>query len=153
VAIARDASVVVYGTGEILGPGGASATMIRARRLDQLEGAPLPGVEPGAYLPFLSPDDRWLGYFDTVGWTLRKISMLGGSSVTLCKLDQSQFPIGASWGPDDTIVFGQRGGPLQRVSAAGGEPQDLTQLAEGEYAHLFPEFLPGGERCRARGAT
>jgi serine/threonine-protein kinase len=136
---------VVYDTG-VLTP-----TTIRARRLDQLEGAPLRGVEPGAVGPFLSPDDRWVGYFDSVGATLRKVSILGGPSVKLCKIDQIhaglglRFPFGASWGPDDTIVYGQVEGPLRRVPAAGGEPQDLTQLAEGEVAHRFPEFLPGGE--------
>jgi serine/threonine-protein kinase len=144
MAIARDASVVVYDTGD-----DPRTTTIRARRLDQLEGAPLRGLEPGASQPFLSPDDRWVGYFDWAGWTLRKISILGGSSVALCKIAQfpgmSLFPIGASWGPDDTIVFGQQGGPLRRVPAAGGEPEDLTQLAKGEVAHRYPEFLPGGE--------
>ena len=31
------------------------------------------------------------------------------------------------------------------MPAAGGEPQDLTQLAEGEVSHRYPEFLPGGD--------
>ena len=139
VAIARDASVVVYATGV------APETTIRARRLDQIEGAPLRGVELGAFGPFLSPDGRWVGYIDGAGGTLRKISILGGPSVMVCKVGQSQRPFGASWGPDDTIVFGQSGGPLLRVPAEGGEPQELTQLAEGEGSHRLPEFLPDGE--------
>ena len=55
---------------------------------------------------------------------------------------------GATWGPDDTIVFAQNsGGGLLQVSASGGTPKDLTQLdsAKGESSHRWPEFLPGGK--------
>ena len=33
---------------------------------------------------------------------------------------------------------------MPRVSAAGGEPRDLTRLGAGEVAHRHPVFLPGG---------
>ena len=54
---------------------------------------------------------------------------------------------GASWGPDDTIIFAVRGANtgLLRVSAAGGEPEPLTTLEEGETAHRWPHILPGGQ--------
>ena len=127
-------------------PARAPATTIRARRLDQLEGAPLRGVEPGASRRFFHPTTDGSATSTLLDATLRKISILGGPSVTLCKIGPVEsFSMGASWGPDDTIVFGQLDGPLRRVPAAGGEPQDLTQLAEGEVAHRFPEFLPGGD--------
>ena len=39
------------------------------------------------------------------------------------------------------------GAPLYRVPAAGGVPQPLTKLdsGQGERAHGWPEFLPGGK--------
>ncbi len=38
-----------------------------------------------------------------------------------------------------------RNAGLSRVSAAGGEPQALTTLADGENGHYRPHFLPGGK--------
>jgi Tol biopolymer transport system component len=44
------------------------------------------------------------------------------------------------------IVFGRLGGPLFRVSAAGGTPAPLTELDEArtERNHWAPWFLPDG---------
>ena len=57
-------------------------------------------------------------------------------------------PRGATWGPDDTIIFATDNAAtgLQRVSAAGGTPTVLTRpdRAQGEADHLWPEMLPGG---------
>jgi hypothetical protein len=56
--------------------------------------------------------------------------------------------LGATWGPDDTIVFAttEPGTGLQRVPAGGGTPTVLTtpDKARGEIHHAWPEFLPGG---------
>ncbi len=59
-----------------------------------------------------------------------------------------RFPaFGASWGPEDTIVFGTHGGGLRQVSADGGTPTELTEMDEekGEVTHRLPSLLPGGE--------
>ena len=60
----------------------------------------------------------------------------------------STAPRGATWAPDDTIIFatGNPATGLQRVSAAGGTPEVLTRPdhAQGEADHLWPEVLPGG---------
>jgi serine/threonine-protein kinase len=68
----------------------------------------------------------------------------GGTSITLC--DEPDGFSGASWGTDDTIVFGSSKG-LLRVPAAGGTPQSLTAVNtnNGETRHSSPEFLPGGQ--------
>ena len=57
---------------------------------------------------------------------------------------------GASWGPDNTIVFapsssGNTG--IWRISADGGEPQEVTRLNSNkkESGHGWPQFLPGGK--------
>ena len=121
-----------------------AATTSRCSPPRRLEGAPLRAWSPARTA--LSFPRRPMGrLFDSVGGRtpdLRKVSILGGPSVSSQGRSGSG---GASWGPDDAIVFGQRDGPLRRVPAAGGEPKDLTQLAQGELSHRFPEFLPGGE--------
>lgn len=71
--------------------------------------------------------------------------MSGGTPLTLCKIERSR---GASWGPDDTIIFAPSpNSGLFRVSAAGGEPGPLTTLdeAKGEESHRWPQLLPGGK--------
>ena len=54
-------------------------------------------------------------------------------------------PLGARWGANDTIVFGQRGAGIMRVSADGGTPEVLIPLeGAGEMGH-GPQVLPGEE--------
>ena len=97
----------------------------------------------GPYHPFFSPDGSWLG-FVTRG-ELKKISVTGGSPITLAPLDRSR---GASWGPDGTIVLapGVFTG-LVRISSKGGQAQPFTTLdqAKDERTHRWPQWLPGGK--------
>ena len=68
--------------------------------------------------------------------------------MTLCELPPPGFLTGASWGTDDTIIFAALGSTgLQRVRAAGGEPESVTtpDQEKGETAHRWPHILPGGE--------
>jgi serine/threonine-protein kinase len=54
---------------------------------------------------------------------------------------------GATWLPDDTIVFATNTPMgLQRVAAAGGMAAPLTKPSHerGEAAHYWPQALPGG---------
>ena len=52
---------------------------------------------------------------------------------------------GASWGADDTIIFGRQGpGGLWRVSGAGGEPQEISTPGDDGGRHRWPDILPGG---------
>ncbi len=50
---------------------------------------------------------------------------------------------GASWGPDDTILFGQSEGIL-RVSANGGTPELVITAEAGEQIDT-PRLLPDGD--------
>ena len=75
---------------------------------------------------------------------LKKVAVAGGSPVTLTTLDG--FPQGATWGPDETVIFATNGATgLQRIGAAGGPTTVLTRpdRAHGEADHLWPELLPG----------
>ncbi len=62
--------------------------------------------------------------------------------MTLCPTNHRY---GATWGPNDTIVFASLSAPgLMRVPAAGGEPTLLTTPDPEEGRHNWPEFLPDG---------
>ena len=131
-------------------PGGN--TQLYIRPLDNLEATPLSGTE-GAYLPFFSPDGRWLAFF-TAG-ALKKVSVSGGAALTIA---EAPSPRGGTWGPDDTIVSTPTGATgLYRVPASGGTPVELTELSEGEQSHRFPRFLPNGKAVlfmiQAQGGT
>jgi len=143
VAISPDGSRLVY---KIL-PAGASATtgVLYQRALGELAGTLIPGTE-GSQGFFFSPDGNWIGFSSGIDNTLKRIAVSGGPSQTICALEGQLR--GASWGPDDTIVFATvstKG--LRRVAAAGGTPQVLTKVdpARDETDHWWPEVLPGGK--------
>ncbi len=143
------------GSGVVLSPdsehlayveGGGNDSSLFLRPLNQFKGHRVAGGTGGesAYHPFFSPDGQWLGY--VTPQALKKVSVTGGSPITLCPLDRSR---GASWGPDGTIVFAPSADTgLSVVPATGGEPEVLTELdeASGEVSHRWPQWLPGGER-------
>jgi serine/threonine-protein kinase len=125
--------------------GDAANQELRIRALNQLDSTVLArgGGTENPYNPFFSPDSKWVGYVTPA--ELRKVPITGGTPLTLCKIERAR---GATWGPDDTIVFSiSPNSGLFRVPATGGEPQPLTTLdeAQGEATHRWPQFLPGGE--------
>ncbi len=98
-------------------------------------------------MPFFSPDGRWLGAVaraeDGSGLKLKKYSVNAGTASTICDCKE---PYGATWVWDDSIIFTcEIGGPLWRVSALGGEPEQLTELdpEAGEVSHRLPHSIPG----------
>ncbi len=114
---------------------------IHVRDMATMESRPVPGTE-GGDTPFFSPNGQWLGFF--ADGRLKKVPLYGGEAVTLTP--EAPNLRGASWGPDDTIVFNLTDADvLYEVSAAGGEPRQLTKLAEGETSHRWPQFLPDGK--------
>ena len=121
--------------------GGGAETQIYVRALDQLEPTLL--VAAGRSLS-ISPDGQWVGF--VTGGILSKVSINGGPTIPIAAI--AGVIRGASWGPDETIVFAttNTGTGLSSVSAAGGEPEVLTtpDSESGEVDHLFPQFLPGG---------
>jgi Tol biopolymer transport system component/predicted Ser/Thr protein kinase len=136
LALSPDGSRLVY----VASTGGVQQLYLRA--IDSLEASPVAGTE-GATEPFFSPDGQWLGFVG--GNSLKKISITGGASVTVC--DCGANP-GVSWGANDTIAFSRFAAfGLSQVSAAGGTPQALTKIdsAKGERTHLWPQFLPDGK--------
>ena len=137
LALTPDGTHLVY-----VGNGG---TQLFVRALDALEPvAIVSGGTPRGL--FVSPDGQWVGFVDGVT-ALKKVAITGGPPITVARIDGSG-PRGATWAPDDTIIFATTSPAtgLQRVSAAGGTPEVLTRPdhARGEADHLWPEILPGG---------
>ncbi|HUL81060.1 MAG TPA: protein kinase [Gammaproteobacteria bacterium] len=116
------------------------------RDFGELEWRRLSGTE-GASTPFWSPDSRYLGF--TVGRQVRKVDVTGGPPETLGTL--ANDPRGsASWNRNGDIVIGSwaggSGGPLWKVSQAGGVATALTEVdvSGGERYHTWPTLLPDG---------
>jgi serine/threonine-protein kinase len=136
VAISPDGTRLAY-------VGGADQ-QIFVRALDELQPT---GLQASAVrLLFFSPDGQWIGFSDGSS-TIKKVAVAGGPSVVVSRITTG-VPQGASWGTDDTIVFGSNGpaSGLLRVAAAGGEPEVLTtpNRERGELSHWWPEVLPDG---------
>jgi len=123
-------------------PGSATGTLLATRRLEHDDFAPVSGAE-GANMPFFSPDGQWIGFF--AAGKLKKVSVQGGSPVTLC--DAPTLPVGASWGDDDNIIIADRTTGLMRIPSGGGAPTPLpiSNRAPADTYYLFPEVLPGSK--------
>jgi eukaryotic-like serine/threonine-protein kinase len=114
--------------------------------MNSLAAQPLAEAGDFAY-PFWSPDSRHLAFF--ADGKLKKVSADGGPAQILCDAPNAR---GGSWAPakdggPGTIVFApDRYVALYRVSAAGGEPVQLTALdsSRQQVSHRQPEFLPDG---------
>jgi serine/threonine protein kinase/Tol biopolymer transport system component len=118
-------------------------TILYVRALSDAAARPLNGTE-GARYPFWSPDSRHVGFFQQGEGGLRKIDRAGGPPVSLCAAPNGK---GGSWSPEGVIVFTPNSSnTLQRVSAAGGEPTELTTLDGSKHnSHRHPRFLPDGK--------
>ena len=130
VAVSPDGSQIVY----------VANNQLYLRNLGEMTARPIQGTDENPNNPFFSPDGGWVGYNSGLDLQLKKIATIGGAPVTLGDVAN---PFGASWGSDDTIVYGQPEG-IMRVSANGGTPELLVPTEEGEQVH-GPQMLPGGE--------
>jgi len=97
VQITADGSAIIY-TGR-----GPKGSQLYFRRLDQLEGKPIPGTE-NAVGPKISPSGEWIAFAapDTKTATHRnimKVALNGGAPVFLC----STSWVGMCWGSENTI--------------------------------------------------
>jgi serine/threonine-protein kinase len=104
--------------------------------MGDLEARLIPGTKENLTTPFFSPDGQWLGYWAATG-QLKKLAVTGGVPVTLCG---ATMLFGATWAPDNSILFGQHAG-IMRVSADGGTPQLVIRASEGEQMY-GPQLLP-----------
>ncbi|HEX8712394.1 MAG TPA: protein kinase [Terracidiphilus sp.] len=113
------------------------------RPLDSLTAVALPGTE-GAFLPFWSPDGKWIGF--QANGKLEKVSVSGGTPQTLCDVNGSSDGLGATWNHDGVILFNGAGRALYRVPDSGGTPTLVAapNAARNETNFAYPHFLPDG---------
>lgn len=119
----------------------SGATRLWIRPLDSLTATDIPDTED-ATLPFWSPDSKALAFFATGKlWT---IAVDGGAPQFIANAPSGR---GGTWNRDGTIVFAADVmGALLSVPASGGSPRAVTTLQANERGHLWPEFLPDGQR-------
>ena len=120
----------------------SSKTHLMVRALNALKAKELPTTE-GASYPFWSPDNRYIGFFQS--GKMKKIEASGGPAVTICDAPTGR---GGSWNQDGIIIFEPNWtDPLYQVSASGGTATQLTTLdsVRHEITHRWPHFLPDGK--------
>ena len=121
--------------------------LLYQRLMAEREWRIIPNTE-GAYGPFFSPDGESLGFYSPDEGVLKRVQLRGGAPQTITWIGSFERGAGASWGPDNTVVFSTAVGQgLYRVPVDGGESEQLTNPdAElGELFHTQPHHLPGGE--------
>jgi serine/threonine protein kinase len=127
--------------------------LLYMRRVDAPQPQAFSDTQNAAY-PFWSPDSRWIGFFNRADGTMKKIDTRGGPPITLCRAPNGK---GGTWNEDGVIVFAPDAtGPLMRVSSAGGEPTQVTEVdVDRHNSNRHPRFLPDGRHLLylARGIT
>ncbi len=136
-AISPDGGTLIYSVQQ---PGGAP--MLYFRRMDQLEGRPIPGTLTASQ-PLFSPDGEWVAF--ELGRKEWKVRLDGSAPATIADGGGNN---GADWTTKDELIVGStdvRHG-LSRVSVAGGELEEFTHpdSAKGEQDHLWPIATPDG---------
>jgi serine/threonine-protein kinase len=137
-AISPDGTRVVYAARR---EDGVEALFLQSA--DELEPRLIAGTEYGRG-PFFAPDGLSLGFVGGSDDKLYRLSLTGGGPVPLADV---QIFGGATWGPDDSILFTPTmNSGIRRVPAYGGEVEILTEpdVEGGERGHGWPQFLPGG---------
>jgi serine/threonine protein kinase len=147
MALSHDGTFMVYSAiDDSSGLEESEVSQLFLRRLDDQHATPIPGTE-GGIAPFLSPDDRWIGFW--AGVNLMKVSVEGGVVQEVCETNVSlEAPFGASWGDDDRIVFASRPNQgLSCISSQGGDLEIITMpdREQEEVSHRLPFHLPDGK--------
>ena len=140
LVLSQDGRWLAFTGGGALGRDG----QLYLRNLAEGAARPISGTV-GAAFPFFSPDGQWVGFFDFAEGQLKKVSVTGGTPITLCAAPGAR---GGSWGENGMIVFASPSrAALSQVSEDGGTPEPVTELdaSLGETSHRQPRLLPGGE--------
>ena len=115
-----------------------------ARRIDELDGKPLPIANGMANLLY-SPDNHWFLMADYTKRLLVKVPVSGGAPVPIAPFD---MPFLGDWGTDGNIYWTNGFlSAIVRTPENGGKNQPVTELdpEKQERAHRFARLLPGGK--------
>ena len=100
------------------------------------------GSSPKTEIVF-SPDGLSLAYFDYDDWAIKTADVSGSAPVTVFTFgDPLLGPLGMTWA-GDTLLYGSRAGGVMQVRAAGGQPEVLVAVDEGDRV-IRPQLLLDG---------
>ena len=134
-ALSRDGKRLVYNLWDF--GGGLRIRDLETGRDESVRGA----ASANEGHPFFSWDGSQIGFVADA--KLVAVPVTGGNPRVLGEFGINYFNFrGADWGENGSIVFAANENPLRLVSEEGGQASNLTEL-KGDYAHLFPQFLPG----------
>ncbi len=122
---------------------GADQPSIWVRDLDREQPRRLAGTDGAAFgWPFWSPDSQFIGF--ATDSEMKKISVRGGTAITLCSLPGFAFA-GGTWSPDGKVIAFGADFPyrIYKVPSQGGEPQPAFGPEQSGLGSGFPQFLPG----------
>jgi len=137
LALSPDGSMLAFVAADSSGK-----THLMVRAFNTLNAKDLPTTE-GVFYPFWSPDNRYIGFFQS--GKMKKIEASGGPSVTICDASDGR---GGSWNQDGVIIFSPNAAaPIYQVPAAGGTVTAVTKLdtSRRESSHRWSHFLPDGK--------
>jgi serine/threonine-protein kinase len=135
VAISPDGSTLVFAATE------NGVSHLYLRRSDDVAIKPLAGTD-GASDPVFSPDGKWISF--VADSNIKKVT-LDGAVTPIVKVGDAR---GVTWDGNDALIYSpEPTAALFRVSASGGEPQQISQLDAGkkERSHRWPVVLPNGK--------
>jgi Tol biopolymer transport system component/predicted Ser/Thr protein kinase len=120
---------------------GSETRALFIREMSSVSPRQIAGTD-GALAPFWSPDNQHVGFFDNS--SLKTVSIASGNPEKICEAPGSNR--NGAWNKDNVIVFSSND-VLQRVSASGGTPEQMTtlNLSRAEILHTAPFFLPDGK--------
>jgi Tol biopolymer transport system component len=135
--------------------GAAGQTSLWLHSLENESVRELNGTE-GAVGGFWSPDSLSIGF--GTDYELKRVSIDGGSSITLCGLPYQRGIAfaGGTWSPDGESIVFSSSLRLFEIAARGGEPQMLFGSGDGpRTGSRSPHFLPsdGGPSALIYSAT
>jgi serine/threonine-protein kinase len=113
---------------------------LHIRKADEERFRAITDAENARY-PSFSPDGNWIVFRDFSRDVLLKVTVDGGTPLTVLPSGVVQNPIFPHWGDDGTIVFSGPGGLYRIPDTGGGRPDVLRDDLGRAY---FPRLLPGG---------
>ena len=121
---------------------GPSGNQLYIRPLSTRKTVAIEGVGSGIESVFVSPDGKWIGFYDFIERELKKVPVSGGRPVTLAGLENPYGMgfYGASWGRNGDIgFFSFDDFAVMRVPAEGGVAEPLIYPKEGDGT-MQPHF-------------
>jgi len=115
---------------------------IGIRRLDALDSRVLPGTDDASENVIWSPDSRWIAF--AADRKLKTIEASGSGIRTIGDLASNIS--GGSWNNDGVLILGEFARGIYRTTANGGTLTQLVKPTGNEIGHVWPVFLPDGQR-------